>query len=65
MAEIFQNREQNIEHVEIYISEHRMRFSCIAGPLERPIAGGQHRSVWPSVIGGVKQCTSNTSRQKR
>ena len=46
MAEIFQNRDQNIEHVVIYNAGHRMRFSCIAGLLEHPIACVQHRSVW-------------------
>ena len=46
MAEIFQNRDQNIEHVVIYNAGHRMRFSCIAGILEHPIACVQHRSVW-------------------
>ena len=39
MAEIFQNREQIIEHVGIYIAEHRKRFSCIAGAFGQPIAG--------------------------
>ena len=43
MTEIFQNREQNIEHVGIYIEEHRMQFSCI---VEHSIAGVQHRNVW-------------------
>ena len=28
MAEIFQNRKPNIEHVGIYIPEHRMQFSA-------------------------------------
>ena len=46
MAEIFQNREQIIEHVGIYIAEHRKQFSCIAGALQHPIAGVEHRSVW-------------------
>ena len=46
MAEIFQNREQNIEHVGIYIAAHRMPFSCISGALERPITGMQDRSMW-------------------
>ena len=46
MAELLQNREQNIEHVGIYIAEHRTQFPCITGALEHPIAGMQHRSVW-------------------
>ena len=46
MAEIFQNREQNYQHVGISIAEHHMRFCGIAGALERPIVGVQHRSVW-------------------
>ena len=46
MSELFQNREQNIEHVGIYIAEHRKQFPCIAGALGHPIAGVQHRSVW-------------------
>ena len=41
MAEIFQKREQIIEHFGIYIAEHH-----IAGALEHPIAGVHHRSVW-------------------
>ena len=43
---IFQNWEQDIEHVGIYIAGHRMPFSCIGGALERPIAGMQHCRVW-------------------
>ena len=46
MAKLLQNREQNIEHVGIYIAEHRTQFPCIAGALEHPIAGVKHRSVW-------------------
>ena len=48
MAELLPNWEQNIEHVGIYIAEHRTQFSCIAGALEHPIAGVhvQHRNVW-------------------
>ena len=46
MAEIFKNREQLIDHVGIYIAEHRKRFSCIAGAFGQPIAGVQRRSVW-------------------
>ena len=46
MAELLQNREQNIEHAGIYIADHRKQFPCIAGALEHPIAGVQHRSVW-------------------
>ena len=46
MAELLQNWEQNIEHVGIYIAEHRKQFPCIGGALEHPIAGVQHRSVW-------------------
>ena len=46
MTDLLQNREQNIEHVGIYIAEHRKQFPCIAGALEHPIAGVQHRSVW-------------------
>ena len=37
MAEIFQNRERNIEHVGIFIAEYRMGFPSIAGALEDPI----------------------------
>ena len=46
MAKLLQNREQNIEHVGIYIAEHRTQFPCIAGALEHHIAGVKHRSVW-------------------
>ena len=46
MVELLQNGEQNIECVGIYIAEHRKQFPCIAGALEHPIAGVQHRSVW-------------------
>ena len=46
MAEIFQYREQNYQHVGIYIAEHRRQFSSVAGTLEHPIAGVQRRSVW-------------------
>ena len=46
MAELLQNREQNIEHVGIYIAEHHAQFPCMAGALEHPIAGVKHRSVW-------------------
>ena len=49
MAEIFQNRDQNIKHVELSIAAHRMRFLGIAAPLEYTIAGAQHRSVWPGL----------------
>ena len=38
MAELLQNREQNIEHVGIYIAEHRKQFPCIAGALVHLIA---------------------------
>ena len=44
MAEIFQNWDQNIKHVE-----HRMRFLGIAALLECTIADVQHRSVWPGL----------------
>ena len=47
MAEIFQNRDQNIKHVELSIAANRMRFLGIAVPLEHTIADVQHRSVWP------------------
>ena len=50
MAELLQNQEQNIEHVGIYIAEHRKQFPCIAGALEHPIAGVQHHSVWLGLI---------------
>ena len=50
MAEIFQNRDQNIKHVELSIAAHRMRFLGIAAPLEHTIADVQHRSVWPGLI---------------
>ena len=50
MAEIFQNQEQIIEHVGIYIAEHHKRLSCIAGALERPTVGVQRRSMWPGSI---------------
>ena len=46
MAEIFQNREQIIKHVGIYIAQHRKQFSCIARTFEHPIAGVQRRSMW-------------------
>ena len=36
MAEIFQYREQNYQHVGIYIAEYRRQFSSIAGTLEHP-----------------------------
>ena len=52
MAEIFQNREQNIEHVGIYIVEHRMGFSFIAGVLENSIACVQLQSCgWAFTVG--------------
>ena len=38
MAEIFQNRDQNIEHVELLNAAHRMRFLDIAALLEPTIA---------------------------
>ena len=44
MAEIVQNRHQNIEHVELSIAAHRMRFSGIAAQMERTIAGVRHRN---------------------
>ena len=50
MAEIFQNRHQNIEHVELSIAAHRMRFSDIAAQMERTIAGVRHRNVWPGLM---------------
>ena len=50
IAEIFQNQEQNIKHVELSIAAHRMRFLGIAAPLEHTIAGAQHRSVWPGLM---------------
>ena len=53
MAEIFQNREQNYQHVGISIAEHRLRFCGIAGALERPIVGVQHRSVWQGLMIGI------------
>ena len=37
MAKIFQNRQQNIEHVELSITEHCMQFLDITAPLERTI----------------------------
>ena len=52
IAEIFQNREQNYQHVEKCIAEHRMRFCCIAGALERPIVDVQHRNVWQGLYAG-------------
>ena len=51
MAELLQIGEHNIEHVGIYTAEHRKQFPCIAGALEHPIAGVQHRSVWPGLMG--------------
>ena len=53
MAEIFQNRDQNIKHVELLIAAHRMRFLGIAALLEHSIADVQHRSLWPGLITGV------------
>ena len=50
MAEIFKNRNQNIEHVELSIAAHRMRFLAIAALFKHTIAGVQHRSVWPGLI---------------
>ena len=50
MAEIFQNRDQNIKHVELLIAAHRMRFLGIAALLEHTIADVQHRSVWPGLM---------------
>ena len=52
MAKLLQNREQNIEHVGIYIAEHRTQFPCIAGALEHHIAGVKHRSVWLGLMAG-------------
>ena len=49
MAEIFQNRDQNIKHVELLIAAHRMPFLGIAALLEHTIADVQHRSVWPGL----------------
>ena len=57
MAELLQNREQNIEHVGIYIAEHRTQFSCIAGALEHP--GVQHRSVWLGLMVTTSQFKCN------
>ena len=54
MAEIFQNRDQNIEHVEHSIAAHRMPFLDIAALLEHIIAGVQHRSVWPGLTVQLK-----------
>ena len=54
MAEIFQNRDQNIKHVELSIAAHRMRFLGIAARLEPTIAGVEHRSVWPGLMGRSK-----------
>ena len=60
MAEIFQNRDKNIKHVELLIAAHRMRFLDIAALLESTIADEQHRSVWP----GLKwQIQSGSSRE--
>ena len=50
LIEIVQHREQNIEHVWIYISEHRIKCSSIAGVLEHPIACVQHRSMWLGIM---------------
>ena len=50
MAEIFQNRDLKIEHVELSVAAHRMRFLGIAALLEHTIAGVQHRSVWPGLM---------------
>ena len=49
IAEIYQNWQQNIEHVELSIAAHRIRFLGIAAPLEHTIADVQHRSVWPGL----------------
>ena len=49
MAEIFQNWDKNIKHVELLIAAHRMRFLGIAALLEHTIADEQHRSVWPGL----------------
>ena len=46
VAEIFQNQAQHYRHVGKCIAAHHMRFWCIAGGLERPIASVQHRNVW-------------------
>ena len=46
IAEIFQTRKQNIEHVGIYIAEHCMQYSCVAGALKHPMAGMPQRSMW-------------------
>ena len=56
MTEIFQNCDQNIQHVELSIAAHRMRFLGIADLLEHTIAGVQHRSVWPGLIIVVSCC---------
>ena len=56
MAEIFQNRDQNIKHAELLIAAHRMRFLGIAALLESTIADEQHRSVWPGLIGPATRC---------
>ena len=49
MAEIFQNWDKNIKHVELSIVAHRMRFLGIAALLECTIADVQHRSMWPGL----------------
>ena len=54
MAEIFQNQEQIIEYVGIYIAEHRKRFSCIAasqrvaGPID---SGCTSHYLMPTQLG--------------
>ena len=50
MAEIFQNRDKNIRHVELSIAAHRMRFLGIAALLEHTIVDVQHRNVWPGLM---------------
>ena len=43
---MFQNREQNYQHIGKCSTEYRRQVLCISGILECPIAGVQHRSVW-------------------
>ena len=53
----FKNREPNFKHFDKCITEHRMRFCCIAGVLNGAIPGTQQCSMCQ----GLKPCTDVAS----
>ena len=56
--------DQNYKHVGICIAEHHRQFSCIAGALDHPFAGVQHRSVWLGLKGPFDERTKHTEMKE-